>query len=167
MLEGTSFSFDTAAPVEDQDHPSIPLTEMSLQKQFQTVLAEVRRLSSSILTSRNYERLASFQASAHTAGRQLVWEPDDAAVLTTMTDQKPDAILGQTISLTDIARDPQHYVLQNSFDHLERLTDMPITTYIHGNGEATRRLRPAVYATQRLARSASSPLRFMECLGSC
>ena len=165
MLEGTSFSFDTAAPVEDQDHPSIPLTEMSLQKQFQTVLAESPTLVVINPYIRNYERLSSFQASAHTAGRQLVWEPDDAAVLTTMTDQKPDAILGQTISLTDIARDPQHYVLQNSFDHLERLTDMPITTYIHSNGEPLGDYDPQFAQLKDWLEAHHIPLQFMNASG--
>ena len=98
-----------------------------------------------------------------------MWEPDDAAVLTTtMTDQKPDAILSQAISLTDIARDPQHYVLPKiDFDHLERLTDMPITTYIHSNGEPLGDYDPRFAQLKDWLEAHHIPLQFIQCLGSC
>lgn len=64
-----------------------------------------------------------------------MWEPNEAAILTAMTNQQPDAILGKTIQLTDLAQAPQQYVLQNSYAHLERLADLPISAYVHSNGE--------------------------------
>ena len=165
MLEGTSFSFDTPTPVEDQDHPSVPLTEMSLQTKFRQLLTDSPQLVVINPYNRNYERMAAFQASAHASGRQLVWEPNEAAILTAMTNQQPDAILGKTIQLTDLAQAPQQYVLQNSYAHLERLADLPISAYVHSNGEPLGDYDPRFAQLKDWLADHQIPLQFMNASG--
>ncbi|RXT19038.1 MBL fold hydrolase [Lacticaseibacillus chiayiensis] len=165
MLEGTSFSFDTPIPVEDQDHPSAPLTEMSLQSKFQQLLTDSSQLVAINPYNRNYERLAAFQASAHASDRKMVWEPDEAAILATMTDEQPDAILGQTIQLADIAKQPERYVLQNSFTNLASLTDLPISAYVHSNGEPLGDYDPRFAQLKDWLADHQIPLVFMNASG--
>ncbi|RXT59455.1 MBL fold metallo-hydrolase [Lacticaseibacillus chiayiensis] len=165
MLEGTSFSFDTPIPVEDQDHPSVPLTEMSLQTKFQQLLVDSSQLVVINPYNRNYERLAAFQASAHVSGRQMVWEPNEAAILATMTGTQPDAILGQTIQLADIAQQPQHYVLQNSFANLASLSGLPISAYVHSNGEPLGDYDPRFAQLKDWLADHQIPLVFMNASG--
>ncbi|MFL2132032.1 MBL fold metallo-hydrolase [Ruoffia sp. FAM 24228] len=39
------------------------------------------------------------------------------------------------VTLDDIRQNPSHYVLQNSFKHLNRLMTLPSGSYLHSNGE--------------------------------
>ncbi|KLI76103.1 MULTISPECIES: MBL fold metallo-hydrolase [Lacticaseibacillus] len=165
MLEGTSFSFDTPIPVEDQNHPSVPLTEMSLQTKFQQLMADSSQLVVINPYNRNYERLAALQTSAHADDRQMVWESNEAAILATMTGTQPDAILGQTIQLTDIAQQPQRYVLQNSFANLASLANLPISAYVHSNGEPLGDYDPRFAQLKDWLADHQMPLVFMNASG--
>ncbi len=138
---------------------------MSLQTKFQQLLADSSQLVVINPYNRNYERLAAFQASAHVNGRQMVWEPNEAAILTTMTGTQPDAILGQTIQLTDIAQQPQRYVLQNSFANLASLANLPISAYVHSNGEPLGDYDPRFTQLKDWLADHQIPLVFMNASG--
>lgn len=165
MLEGTTFSFDTDTPVEDQAHPSQPLTESALAKTLVTLLQASPGLVAINPYIRNYERLAALQAAAHQAGRQMVWESDDATVLATMTGTKPDQIVGQTITLAAIRKRPDAYLLENAFSHLQWLADLPVSQYVHTNGEPLGDYDPRFDQLKDFLATAGIPLTFLSCSG--
>lgn len=165
MLEGTTFSFDTPAPVEDQAHPSAPLTEATTQAK----LAALLKASSELVVInpyiRNYERLAAIQQTAHDAGRVMVWEQPEATVLAAMTGQQPDAVIGQTVTLSDLKAKPGHYLWQNAFDHLDQLAGLPVSAYVHTNGEPLGDYDPRFNQLKQFLVDHAIPLHFLSCSG--
>jgi ribonuclease J len=73
FLEGTTFSFDSDTPVEDSQHPATPYTEATLQTAFGQALDDAEQLVVLNPYVRNWERLVSFQATAHQHHRQIAW----------------------------------------------------------------------------------------------
>lgn len=165
MLEGTSFSFDTPTPVEDTDHPSEPLSEMGLQETLTQQLKDTAGLVVVNPYNRNYERLAALQTAAHDAGRQMIWEPDMATILTMMTGVEPDYILGDTIDTASIAAAPDAYLLQNSFAQLATLDHLPVSLYLHTNGEPLGDYDPRFAQLTNWLADHQIPLAFLSASG--
>ncbi|KRN20688.1 MBL fold metallo-hydrolase [Lacticaseibacillus camelliae] len=165
MIEGTTFSFDTETPVEDQAHPSVPLTEQGFQDHLLAVLKQAPALVAINPYIRNYARLAAIQTVAHQAGRQMVWEKPDAAVLTEMTDQAPDQVIGETIELATIRQAPAQYVLESAFAHLDWLATLPVSQYVHTNGEPLGDYDPRFQQLKDFLAAHQIPLRFLSCSG--
>lgn len=165
MLEGTTFSFDTPAPVEDQAHPSAPLTEATMQAKLAALLKTSSQLVVINPYIRNYERLAAIQQTAHEAGRVMVWEQPEAMVLTAMTGEQPDAVIGQTVTLTDLRANPSHYLWQNAFDHLDQLSGLPVSAYVHTNGEPLGDYDPRFNQLKQFLADHAIPLHFLSCSG--
>lgn len=165
MLEGTTFSFDTETPVEDQQHPSEPLTEAGMQAKLLEVLQASPQLVAINPYIRNYERLAGLQETAHRAGRQMVWEHPDAVVLETMTGLKPDQVIEETISREALRQHPDQYLLENAFTHLNWLQDLPVSQYVHTNGEPLGDYDPRFETLKETLAAANIPLTFLSCSG--
>ncbi|WP_204123103.1 MBL fold metallo-hydrolase [Lacticaseibacillus mingshuiensis] len=165
MVEGTTFSFDSPAPVEDSAHPSVPLTEDTLQERLEEQLKAAPQLVVINPYIRNYARLQNIQATAHRAGRQMVWGKNDAAVLKTMCGVEPDFVLDEDIHLRTIQADPNHYLLQNDFDQLAQLADLPISVYLHSNGEPLGDYDPRFKQLQDWLSDHEIPLVFLSCSG--
>ncbi|WP_125704832.1 MBL fold metallo-hydrolase [Lacticaseibacillus daqingensis] len=165
MLEGTTYSFDTATPVEDQAHPSAPLTEMALQTRLVELLQAAPALVVINPYQRNYERLAAIQTAAHKAGRKMVWEPTDARILRKMTGLTPDLIIGETITLAELAQTPTAYLLETTFAHRDWLTQLPVSNYLHSNGEPLGDYDPRFKQLQDFLAAQQIPLTFLSCSG--
>ncbi|WP_179394754.1 MBL fold metallo-hydrolase [Lacticaseibacillus absianus] len=165
LLEGTTFSFDTDTPVEDQAHPSAPLTEATLVTQLTAQLRTAKALVAINPYNRNYERLANLQAAAHAAGREMVWEPVDAEILTTMTGTAPDQVIDQTVTRDALKAAPAHYLLETTFAHRDWLADLPVSAYVHTNGEPLGDYDPRFAQLQAFLQAHQIPLTFLSCTG--
>lgn len=165
MLEGTTFSFATETPVEDQAHPSAALTESGFQTHLVALLQSSQRLVAINPYIRNYDRLAAIQEAAHQAQRQMVWEKADAVVLKTMTGLVPDQIIGETITLESLRQAPGQYLLENAFSHLAWLTDLPLDHYVHTNGEPLGDYDPRFQQLKDFLKAHAIPLTFLSCTG--
>ncbi|MCX2454718.1 MBL fold metallo-hydrolase [Lacticaseibacillus nasuensis] len=165
MLEGTTFSFDTDAPVEDAAHPSAPLTEASLAEALRAHLQAAQLLVVINPYQRNYERLATIQAVAAECGRTMVWEPQDAEILHTMTGVTPAAIIGDTVSLAEVATHPAAYLMETTFAHRQWLAQLPVSEYLHSNGEPLGDYDPRFAELQDWLAAQGIPLTFLSCTG--
>ncbi|WP_057893419.1 MBL fold metallo-hydrolase [Lacticaseibacillus brantae] len=165
MLEGTTFSFDTAAPVEDQSQPSVPLSEASLQTAFAQTLEAASQLVVVNPYQRNYERLQAFVATAASQGRQMVFAPTDAKILEDITGNRPTAVLNDTVSLGDIKAEPAKFVLENQFANLELLAELPVSVYVHSNGEPLGDYDPRFQQLQDWLKAHNIPLQFLSASG--
>lgn len=165
MLEGTTFSFDSAAPVEDAQHPSTPLTEETLQQRLAAELTTAGQLVVINPYQRNYERLAAIQGTAAACGRRMVWEPQDARIMTTMTGVQPTGIIGQDVTLADLQATPDRYLLETTFAHLDRLAALPVSVYLHSNGEPLGDYDPRFKQLQTWLAAHEIPLHFLSCSG--
>jgi len=165
MLEGTTYSFDTETPVEDQAHPSVALTEASLQTAFGETLDQAQDLVVVNPYQRNYDRLAALAATAEKHGRQLVFEASDAKILEDITGKRPTAVLNDTVSLGDIKENPGQFVLENQFSHLDVLADLPVSMYVHSNGEPLGDYDPRFKQLQDWLASHQIPLQFLSASG--
>ena len=165
MLEGTTFSFDTETPVEDQSHPSAALTESELQAQLSSLLGKTKQLVAINPYNRNYARLAAIQEAAHQANRQMVWEPADAVILETMTGLKADQIIGKSITADALRQAPGQYLLENSFSHLADLAALPVGNYVHTNGEPLGDYDPRFQQLKDFLTAHAIPLTFLSCTG--
>ncbi len=165
MLEGTTFSFDTDAPVEDAAHPSAPLTEASLAEALCAHLRAALQLVVINPYQRNYERLATIQAVAAECGRTMVWEPQDAEILHTMTGVTPAAVIGDTVSLAEVAAHPEAYLMETTFAHRQWLAQLPVSEYLHSNGEPLGDYDPRFAELQDWLAAQGIPLTFLNCTG--
>lgn len=165
LVEGTTFSFDTEAPVEDQANPSTPLSEMALQTQFGDILDHADKLVVINPYQRNYARLSAFFNTTAAHGRQLVVEPAEATIMEALTQVRPDLVIGETIDLDTIREHPEQYVLQNSFAHLDWLADLPVSVYLHSNGEPLGDYDPRFEQLKTWLADHQIPLQFLSASG--
>jgi len=162
LIEGTSFSFDDSDDTTDSDSKTdsdgkeeqeelddiIPVTEKDLMKRFEELLLTSKE--SLVLNPyiRNVERLKNFVDIANMTHRPLILEKPYATVLRTfypdlflyvlkeaLEDSQLNDSFTRGVSLDEICQEPSHYVLQNSFKHLNRLMKLPGGIYLHSNGE--------------------------------
>lgn len=162
LLEGTSYSFDDNNAAVN---PAVPLTEITLQERFTTVLADADKLVVINPYIRNYRRLAAFNRTAKAAGRQMVWSTNHAKVLTTMTSEAAPLIIGDTIDLATLAAHPEAYVLQNDFDQLNQLAELPVSVYLHSNGEPLGDYNPRFARLKTFLSEHQIPLAFLGASG--
>lgn len=166
MLEGTTFSFAAPVPVEDAAHPAVPLTETTLAAKFQDLL-RTQPATQFVFNGypRNVERLLTLNTIAREAGRPFIWEPAYAAVLQAFAPDTPLQTWGAD-TLAAVQAHPGHYVVQNSYAHLDRLTALPHPiVYLHSNGEPLGDYDPRFAQMQQFLADAAIPLQFLSATG--
>lgn len=168
MLEGTTFSFDAPVPVEDTDHPAIPLTEETLAQRFTQLLTNPVTPSTQYVLNvypRNVERMLTLNQIALTNHHPILWEPQFAAIMHAFA---PAATI-HTITednLNELKQVPGRFVLQNTFDHLDRLADLPHPTiYLHSNGEPLGDYDPRFAVLKEKIADWDIELQFMSATG--
>lgn len=160
FLEGTTFSFDSDTPVEDSKHPVASYTEASLQVAFGQALDDADQLVVLNPYVRNWERLATFQATAHQHGRQIAWTALSQHVLKDVAGVTPDVVDAALLKAH-----PEQYVLENSFDALEQLADLPVSVYLHSNGVPLGDYDPHFNMLLDFLAQHHIPIQYLSCSG--
>lgn len=143
LLEGTSFSFE---PEESDEKKS--RSEKDVQIDFEEVMENNSRKTIVINPYiRNIERLVHLDSTAEKCGRTFIWEWEFARVMQTFYPEKRWTVLKESlkhesevfdqevVSLDEIVKSPEQYVLQNSYPNREFLQYLTDGLYLHSNGE--------------------------------
>ncbi|KRL41937.1 MBL fold metallo-hydrolase [Lacticaseibacillus manihotivorans] len=160
FLEGTTFSFDSDTPVEDSQHPATPYTEATLQTAFGQALDAADQLVVLNPYVRNWERLANFQATAHAHHRQIAWTELSQQVLNHVAHIQPDHV-----NAKDLKAHPEKYVLENSFENLNDLTDLTVSVYLHSNGVPLGDYDPHFQELLDYLNQHNIPIQYLSCTG--
>lgn len=160
FLEGTTFSFDSDTPVEDSQHPATPYTEDTLQVAFGQALDDADQLVVLNPYFRNWERLVSFQATAHQHHRQIAWTELSQQVLKHVANIEPDHV-----DETDLKVHPDKYVLENNFEHLNDLANLSVSVYLHSNGVPLGDYDPHFQALLDFLKQHNIPIQYLSCTG--
>lgn len=156
FTEATTYSFASEQPQIIANGKAEPTyTEASLQTAFQQQLTHHEELLVLNPYPRNVERLIAFNQNAYQAGRPVLWEEPFAEIIHHFAPTEPlhvlqyhdegkhpdwrqnPHIITKTWSQTRplLQQQPQSYVLQNSWPHLNELASFEQLTYLHSNGE--------------------------------
>jgi len=146
LMEGTSFK------VEQEKVASLCRREAEIETVAARIMQQNNGLSIFNIYHRNIERISQFLNAAQTSNRIPVLEPETAylanaffgnsSFMVYMDNEQIGAQLEEklskykTISSQTINQEPAKYVLQNSFNHINRLLDLDLTdsVYLHSNG---------------------------------
>jgi ribonuclease J len=166
LIEGTAFSFDVE---EDRINSEADLLDI-FEKCIQDYAGELIVINPYL---RNVERMYHLVEVAETYGRHFVFEPNYAHVFTqfykdkkiyTLIDQNDDEILEQycaesivPLTITEIGQHPEQYIMQNSFDYLDRLQVLKPAVYLHSNGEPIGAYMPTYTSLLTVLDSLSIP----------
>lgn len=160
FLEGTTFSFDSDTPVEDSQHPATPYTEDTLQTAFGQALDDADQLVVLNPYVRNWERLADFQETAHVHHRKIAWTELSQQVLKHVANVQPDQV-----DAADLKAHPEQYVLENSFENLSTLSNLPVSVYLHSNGVPLGDHDPHFQELLDFLKQHSIPIQYLSCTG--
>lgn len=148
LIEGTTFRPDEEKNMDSEP----PLCEN--EKEFANISAKLIRQAEGLaifnIYHRNIDRIDRMIEAASLSGRKLVLEPETAYIADQFLNEKDFLVLDyqvgdwvksleekyQLISLDAINRNPNKYVLQNSFQYLAQLLDLHLdgAIYLHANG---------------------------------
>src|SRR5699024_6067510 len=145
LLEGTSFSFDET---EEEEKPDRPASEKELLDAMAELLKkETNRIIFYNPYIRNVERMKDVAETVAQNGRKMVFEEPYARVLNavypdsrwsvlkeTVTSAE-EPFIKETVSLSEIAEQPNVFVLQNSYKNLFFAEQFEGGVYCHSNGE--------------------------------
>lgn len=119
-------------------------TEAQVDRRFDEVLAQTPGLVVMTMYPRNIERVEQFVALATKHGRTMVW-PDRPAHF--LRHYGLSGIYSKSeLSIAEIAKAPQHYILQSDLSQVAELFDLPHgpgTVFVHSNGEPLGPFDPA------------------------
>lgn len=160
FLEGTTFSFESDTPVEDSQHPATPYTEDTLQTAFGQALDDADQLVVLNPYVRNWERLVNFQETAHAHHRQIAWTELSKQVLKHVTNIEPDQV-----DAKDFKAHPEKYVLENSFENLSDLSNLPVSVYLHSNGIPLGDYDPHFQELLDFLKQHHIPIQYLSCTG--
>ena len=85
---------------------------------------------------RNLERIDNLIKAAHSAGREIVFEPLTAKLVAQLMPAAKYYVLGENITVTQINQNPKGYFVQNTMGNIFSLMDYEPagSVYIHTNG---------------------------------
>ncbi|MCY0899409.1 MAG: MBL fold metallo-hydrolase [Firmicutes bacterium] len=135
VIEGTTLSQGFQQPT---------VTEVEVDRRFQSALAATPGLVLMSVYPRNIERVQSFIAIAHAQGRRILWPAPIGQFLRLMGLERIE--LFSEDLLGDIHARPREYVLQLALTDLPLLLDLPVgpgAVFLHANGEPLGSFDPA------------------------
>lgn len=152
LLEGTTFSFESSQPqIQATDKHEHSYIEQDLPI---AILNELHNPAPTVINlyPRNIERLANLNKALLAVNATLIWEPAFARLLLrfyptmplTMWAVEPSDVelasetvvcLTPETAFQQLKQDPTHFILQNSFAHLDMITGLSGARYLHSNGE--------------------------------
>ncbi|MFD1466113.1 MBL fold metallo-hydrolase [Lapidilactobacillus mulanensis] len=169
LSEATTYSFATEQPLVVANNTSEPVyQEQDLVPLLEEEMASIQSTLIINPYPRNVERLINFNSAALVANRPIVWEDNYAKIIRTFA---PEATVYQVVAtdqpatefnlhwqdlMAELQQTPRKFVVQNSWQKHDRLTEFRDGVYLHFNGEPLGDYDPhfaelqKILATQKL-----------------